>query len=80
MSLERFVSRLTYLAELTEADRRIVTALSFSLVKIDRHREILTRGERPQYLYTVLSGWAGRYALRADGSRRTPCSCGGALA
>lgn len=65
-----FIEHVARLVNLSERDRRIVSSLPVSLMTVKRHRDLLSSGERPDYLYTVVEGWAGRYAIRADGSRR----------
>lgn len=70
MALSPFVTKLSALVALTGDEKQALLALPFTQRKIDRCRDIISKGERPNYLYILLSGWAGRYSLRPDGSRR----------
>ncbi|WP_210357322.1 Crp/Fnr family transcriptional regulator [Sphingomonas beigongshangi] len=65
-----FLKRMQQLAELTERDKAAIQALPWSTDRTYRGRDILSVGDRPDYLYVVVSGWAARYGLRRDGSRR----------
>ncbi|WP_428969912.1 Crp/Fnr family transcriptional regulator [Sphingomonas sp. Xoc002] len=70
ISLQPFLQRLAQLVALTEDESEAIRGLEFELVSIPRHRNVIAKGETPSYLYAVLDGWAGRYSLRPDGTRR----------
>lgn len=70
MPAQIFVDHLNRLADLTEEDMQIVAALPWSVVNVRRAREILSVGDRPSYVYVIKSGWAARYSIRTNGSRR----------
>lgn len=70
MSASIFVSRLMQLADLREADVEVIQRLPWFSSDVRRGRDIVAAGERPDYVYVVESGWAARYSLRSDGSRR----------
>lgn len=62
--------RLGRFESLSEEAVRAVGQLAHSVTRVSRHRDAISKGETPSYLYLMLDGWAGRYSLRADGSRR----------
>jgi len=70
MSLAPFVERLQRLARLSEQDVRALHQLPFAKRQIGKSRDAIIKGEAPSYLYVILDGWAGRYNLRPNGSRR----------
>ena len=69
-SLQRFLTKLHSLVPLTETDVAAVEQLAFQVTRIARQRDAIAKGDRPQYLYVVIEGWAARYSLRPDGTRR----------
>lgn len=70
MSLKAFVARLTELVELSVDEVNALMNLPFQKQHIRQYREVIHKGERPSYMYVALEGWAGRYNLRPDGTRR----------
>lgn len=70
MSLQLFVDKLSALTTLHEAERKALLALPFTKRHTPATRDVIAKGDCPSYLYVVLEGWAGRYNLRPDGSRR----------
>jgi CRP-like cAMP-binding protein len=70
MSLEQFVTKLTKLADLSLNELNALRALPFYKQQTSQYRDVITKGEWPSYIYVVLEGWAGRYNIRPDGSRR----------
>lgn len=70
MQGDAFTKKLASLVTLSEADLRAIEGFKVDIRQIDRRRPILTQGELPDYIYVMLSGWAARYELRSDGSRR----------
>lgn len=67
---DAFTNKLASLVTLSEADLRAIEGLKVDVRQIDRRRPILTQGDLPDYIYVLLDGWAARYELRSDGSRR----------
>ena len=65
-----FTKKLAILSTLSAADLRAIERLEVDLLKIGRRRPIITEGDLPDYIYVLLAGWAARYELRSDGSRR----------
>ncbi len=70
MSLQPFIEKLSALATLNEEETNALLALPFTKRHTSANRDVIARGAHPSYLYVVLEGWAGRYNLRPDGSRR----------
>lgn len=70
MSLAPLIDRFKRLTSLTEQDTCALQRLPFALQQVGKYRDAIIKGETPLYLYVILNGWAGRYNLRSDGSRR----------
>lgn len=70
MAHDVLIHKLRSLVELTADDERAVRSLSAQRTQVSRHRDILPRLREPDFVYVIVSGWAARYGLRADGSRR----------
>lgn len=68
--LQPFLHRLAQLVALTEDESEAIRGLELKLVSVPRNRTAIGKGETPPYLYAVLDGWAGRFSLRPDGTRR----------
>ena len=58
------------LVDLGAPDRAALQSLTYEVATVERHRDILRVGDRPTFVYVILEGWAARYSLRKDGSRR----------
>jgi CRP-like cAMP-binding protein len=63
-------NRLRQLAYLSDNDAAVLSALPWSVGTVKRARDILSLGDRPTYVYVIREGWAARYSIRANGSRR----------
>lgn len=70
MATSVFLRRLSQLVDLTDHDRRIVEDIQGATAEVHRGRDVLAVGDRPDHMYVVESGWAARYGLRRNGSRR----------
>jgi CRP-like cAMP-binding protein len=70
MMRSTFVTKLCSLAPLSAADVSAVESLDMKRLAVPRRQEVLPRGARPTFVYTLLSGWAARYEVRRDGGRR----------
>ncbi|MGR6329590.1 Crp/Fnr family transcriptional regulator [Sphingomonas sp. XXL09] len=70
MPAKLFLNRLCQLADLEELDIDLVQSIPWSSVSVKRGRDILQVGDRPGYVYVIESGWAARYSVRRNGSRR----------
>lgn len=65
-----WITKLHNLVDLTVKGERAVRALNSSVSSITRHRDFISRLKAPDYFYVIVSGWAARYCIRSDGSRR----------
>ena len=70
MAIAKFLSRLQQIGDLDQDAIEVVQALPWSAISVKRGRDILSVGDRPDYVYVIESGWAARYSIRRDGSRR----------
>lgn len=70
MNDNAFLLKLATLVPLGAAELELVTALPMQTTRVARHRDLLSTGQHPDYAYVVQSGWAARYGMRPDGSRR----------
>lgn len=70
MSLQPFVAKLSASVDLSQSEVSALSALPFIAKTTAQDRNAISKGERPTFLYVVLEGWAGRYDVRPDGSRR----------
>ncbi len=70
MNHSAFLLRLKGLAPLSEAEIALVERLDVREVRVRRREQVLAQQMRPTFAYTLLSGWAARYEVRGDGSRR----------
>ncbi len=58
------------LVALAPEDQTLLSGLRLEPVPVARRADILSLRDRPSFAFVVLSGWAARYGVRADGSRR----------
>ncbi len=65
-----FHRKLSSLIKLDRGERDIIDDLSYVSQSYQRRRDIARVGEQPSFLCVLLEGWAARYSLRTDGSRR----------
>lgn len=70
MAAKSFFDRLSRLAHPDKLDHELVRAIPWSSVTIKRGNDILRQGNRPDNAYIIESGWAARYSVRRNGSRR----------
>lgn len=70
MTARSFAERLRSLGHLDDRDVDVIHAMPWSAVSVKRGRDILSQGERPDYVYVIEDGWAARYGVRSNGSRR----------
>ena len=70
MAVGRFLARLRSFADFDERDDEAVLSLPWTSISVSRGKDVLHVGEQPDFVYVVESGWAARYAIRRDGSRR----------
>lgn len=70
MSAKSFLDRLSQLTDLDDIDTDLVQSIPWSSVTVKRGSDILSLGDRPNYVYVIESGWAARYTVRRNGTRR----------
>lgn len=66
----RFLARMQNVGLVDGKEAAKLLALPWSVVKVARQKDILRIGHRPEYLYFIEDGWAARYSIRRDGTRR----------
>jgi CRP-like cAMP-binding protein len=64
------LTKIASMVTLDDDDRALLETLSLTETSIPRRRAILSQGAAPEFVYVLLSGWAARYEVRSDGSRR----------
>ncbi|WP_298813595.1 Crp/Fnr family transcriptional regulator [uncultured Sphingomonas sp.] len=64
------LTKVASLIALTDDDRHALEALPVVETTTPRRRAIMAQGTMPDFVYVIQSGWAARYEVRADGSRR----------
>ena len=64
------LTKMASLVTLSDEDRQALEALPLTDANVARRRAILAQGARPEFVYMLQSGWAARYEVRSDGSRR----------
>lgn len=55
---------------LSTADESVLAGLCHTVRAMPRRRDVLSPGTETQYVHILLSGWAARYSILADGVRR----------
>ncbi len=71
MSADVLIRKLEHYTRLSQADRDACRFLSDARLRRYSHKEDLAReGDRPEFIYLILDGWAGRYKYLPDGRRQ----------
>lgn len=70
MQQSALLMKMAGLVTLSDEDRHALEALPIEEAPVARRRPILAQGAQPDFVYVLQSGWAARYEVRADGSRR----------
>lgn len=70
MRISALLWKLSSLVALDSASLQALDALPVAAGLVPRRRDILRAGERLSSMYVILDGWAARYGIRANGSRR----------
>lgn len=68
--LGSFLKRLGLNHQLSSQDVKLLQSLPWAASQVKRGQDILRIGDRPGFVYIIERGWAGRYGIRVDGSRR----------
>ena len=66
---ELLVRKLEHFEKLSEADKRVLQEATKDVREFAPHRDIISEGERPDYVHLLLEGWAYRYKIRPEGER-----------
>lgn len=56
--------------DLSEKDAALIRALPWEVGHVKKSGKILAAGETPDFAFMILAGWAARYDVRRDGTRR----------
>ena len=64
------IRKLEAIEPLTDTERRKVAGLVRHVGEIARKTDIIADGESPEFVHLILEGWAARYKILRDGSRR----------
>jgi CRP-like cAMP-binding protein len=64
------IHKLEAIEPLTNAERDKIAGLIRDVSDVPRKTDIISDGESPDYVHLVLDGWAARYKILRDGSRR----------
>jgi len=64
------IRKLEAIEPLTDTERRKIDSLVRDVGDVARKTDIIADGESPNYVHLILEGWAARYKVLRDGSRR----------
>ncbi len=64
------IRKLEAIEPLTDEERHRIAGLVHNVGHVARRADIITDGESPEYVHLILDGWAARYKILRDGSRR----------
>lgn len=64
------VTKLEKVAALSPGDREAVEAVCAHRRTFSRGKDIVREGDRPEYVFVILAGWAARYKALPDGGRQ----------
>ena len=70
VSYNPVTAKLATVADLLESDVEQLVALCDDVRTVPAKTNILSEGERPDYVHVIVEGWAARYKTLADGSRQ----------
>ncbi len=65
-----FIRKLEYGAELSDQDRRHLEEAASDVREIGPRQDLISEGDRPEYVHLLVEGWACRYKLLPDGGRQ----------
>jgi CRP-like cAMP-binding protein len=66
--IKPLIEKLSYYMVLSEEEKQILENTTRQSVTIEKGDDIITQGQRPDYVHLIESGWACRYKLLEDGS------------
>lgn len=64
------IARLESVANLRDEDKASLAALCRDVRPVSAKKNIISEGERPEYIHLVVDGWAGRYKVLDNGARQ----------
>lgn len=64
------IRKLEAIEPLTDTERRKVAGLVRDVDEVSRKTDIIADGASPEFVHLILEGWAARYKVLRDGSRR----------
>jgi len=64
------IARLETVADLRDEDKALLVALCQDVRPVRAKSNIISEGERPEYIHLVVDGWAARYKLLSNGTRQ----------
>ena len=64
------VARLETVADLRDEDKLSLAELCRDVRPVPARRNIISEGERPEFIHLIVDGWAARYKLLSDGARQ----------
>ncbi|HEX6605177.1 MAG TPA: Crp/Fnr family transcriptional regulator [Sphingomicrobium sp.] len=64
------IARLETVADLSERDKALVARLYDDVRSVNAKRDIISEGERPEFIHLIVEGWAARYKELPNGSRQ----------
>lgn len=64
------IARLESVANLRDEDKASLGALCRDVRPVSAKKNIISEGERPEYIHLVVDGWAGRYKVLDNGARQ----------
>lgn len=64
------IAKLGAVAALSADDRESLLVLCGTTRSVDKGRDIVRDGDKPEHVHIVLDGWAARYTTLPDGSRQ----------
>lgn len=64
------IARLETVADLSEQDRALLAGLCRDVRAVPVKKNIISEGERPEYIHLVVDGWAARFTILPDGGRQ----------
>jgi len=70
MNVDAVLRKLEWSEPLPKDEKDRIGQLLIHHRVVARHRDIISFGAEPKYVFVMLDGWAARYRTLADGSRR----------
>lgn len=70
MPYSPLIARLEVVADLSEQDKLLVAQLYDDVRIVNAKRDIISEGDRPEFIHLIVEGWAARYKELPNGSRQ----------